>query len=345
LSERAVYIELEENRRRFEPGDKIAGVVRLEGGRDDRIERLVVARCWRTRGSAPTTHGGDDEIVLSDGERAGQAPREFPFIFSVPPGPYSYDGELLRVEWFLTARAEFADAGLASAEQIFVVEASRDEREFIIGDATFDGDTSKGPSLFEVTVAAIGVACLVLAGLWLLYPNVAALPGAGAWTFLAGLAALGLSGGLAHRLLRRGQTDDDVELLAPSPSDYQVEPGDRASFVVELQPNFKTSPRGVSAVLKGYEHVLIGDAPSAHADIHRFHESKVPIEPASERALEQGQRSSFRVRFRMPEDAPFSFHCSNAVVGWAIEVHVDVGSWPNWNRDFPLVVRPCVPRD
>jgi hypothetical protein len=310
-------------------------------------------RQWRTSGRARSRSGHSDDILLFEGDWNSAGTYEYPFIFHVPPGPYTYHGQLLSVDWFLCAEANIDDAHKVSDEQKFGVEASGNEREFIVGDTSSDHDASSGSAGSgstrddglpgaERVLWLLGTLILLLAGVWLLYPNIAALAGASWLTLLAGVGCVGLSGLSAHSLMRRQRDDDTGGMFEPSPDDYQVEPGDHVSFVVELQPNFKTSPKGVTAVLKGYEHILFDDADSTHADVHRFHEEAIPIEPTDGAALEQGQKSAYRVSFRMPADAPFSFYCPNASVNWAIEVHVDVGSWPDWHRDFPVVVRPCV---
>lgn len=347
MSDCTVRIELDDDDRGYKPGDKVVGAVHVECDEDRSCEQLCVRRQWRASGRARPQTGGDDEIVLFEGEWKADQSYEYPFIFHVPPGPYSYTGELIEVAWQLVARAQLEDRD-GDGQRVedtrgFVVEPAGDEDDFIIGEssADHDGGRQTGLSAAQAVVGGLGVGLLVMAGLWLFYPNVAALPGANIWTLLGGVGSWGLAGWLVHGLLERRGDDADNEMLTPCDSDYHVEPGDYVSFAVELQPNFKTSPKSVSAVLKGYEKVRLGDGDSQHSDVHRFFEEPIPIEPTEEGSLTNGQRSSFRVRFRVPEDAPFSFHCKDSSVVWSIEVHVDVGSWPNWSREFPLIVRPC----
>ncbi|MFP4599148.1 MAG: hypothetical protein ACLFVJ_12895 [Persicimonas sp.] len=343
MSDCLVRIDLDDDDRGFKPGDKIVGAVHVECDADRACEQLRVRRQWRASGRARPQTGGDDDIVLFEGKwNAGQS-YEYPFIFHVPPGPYSYSGELIEVAWQLVAHAELDDGEQIESVRGFVVEAAGDEDDFIIGESSADPDGGRqaGLSAAQAVLGGLSVGLMVVAGLLLLYPNVAARAGANMWTLLGGVGSWGLAGWLVHNLLQRRGSINDDEMLAPCDSEYHVEPGDYVSFAVELQPNFKTSPKSVSAVLKGYEKVRLGDEDSQHSDVHRFFEEPIPIEPTEEGSLTNGQRSSFRVRFRVPEDAPFSFHCSDSSVVWSIEVHVDVGSWPNWSREFPLIVRPC----
>ncbi len=343
MTDPTVWLDLDDDQKLFQPGDKIVGTVYVRVDRPCAEVRLEIARQWRTTGRARPRSGGSDEILLFEGDWDGGETYEYPFIFHVPPGPYSYHGRLLAVDWYVSAKARFGESSTETAEETFAVEAAGDEREFVVGDTTSDGNgRSAELSGAQRVLWVLGTLLLAATGVWLLYPNVAALPGASWATLLSSVGCFGLAAWSGHNYLQRTRGEDDNGVFEPSAEDYQVEPGDHVSFVVELQPNFKTTPKAVTAVLKGYEHVLFDDGDTTHADIHRFHEESVSIEPVNEGALARGQTASYRVNFRVPADAPYSFYCPNASVGWAIEVHVDVGTWPDWRRDFPLVVRPCV---
>lgn len=343
MTERRIWIEFDDDRRLFEPGDKIVGTVNVQVDRAHDDASVSLRRQWRTSGRAGSRSGGADEILLSEGAWDSAGTYEYPFIFHVPPGPYTYHGRLVSVDWFLCAEVSINSEETMSAEEEFAVEAAGDEREFVVGDTSSAADSHSGRlSGPQRILWGLGTLLMTLVGLWLLYPNVAAVSGASWATLLAGVSCLGLSGWSATRLYGRTRDDDEARMLAPTPDDYQVEPGDYVSFVVELQPNFKTSPKAITAFLKGYEHILFNDGDATHADVHRFHEEAIPIEATDDRELKNGQTSSYQVSFRMPADAPYSFFCPNASVNWAIEVHVDVGSWPDWRKDFPIVVRPCV---
>ncbi len=343
MSDCTVEIKFEDDKRVFEAGEKIAGSVHVCVDKACRDTQLKLARRWRTSGRPSPHTGGSDDILLFEGEWDAPGTYEYPFIFHIPPGPYTFHGRLLSVDWFLCAEASGADVESVRAEQPFAVEASGRERRFIIGDPS-GADDAGGDDLTgaQRVLWGVGSLLLLIVGLWLLYPSVAATDGASWATLLAGVGCVTLAGLSGRRLLATQRDANGIDDFAPTPADCEVEPGDFISFVVELQPNFKTSPRGVTALLKGYERALFSDGDTRQSEVHRFHEEPVDIEPVDEASLAHGQKSSFRVSFRVPAHAPYSFWCPTAAVIWAIEVHVDVGSWPDWRRDFPLVVRPCV---
>lgn len=344
VSDCQVWIEFDDDGRVFRPGDKIVGTVHVRPQHDCQCHRLSVERHWRTGGRGNRCTGGDDDILLYDGPWDAGSSYAYPFIFHVPPGPYTYRGHLLEVDWYLVAVAIVDEGESIETRERFTVEASGKEREFIIGeDASLGVDRDpNGIGLGQLAMGALTCLILIGVGVQFLYPGLVEGAESNVWQLLSGAAALGVAAWFIQRIIQRRRAGIDAERLEASAGDYQVEPGDHVSFEVELQPSFKTSARGVTAFLKGYEYVYFGEDAGGQSNVHRFHEEAIPIEQTDTGAFGQGQRSSFRVDFRMPSDAPYSFESPHNRVAWAIEVHVDVGSWPDWQRDFPLIVRPCV---
>jgi hypothetical protein len=344
----------------FTAADKIVGAVHVQVDKPCRDARLLLTRHWIASGRAPSYRAGADEILLFEGEWHQDGAHRFPFIFHVPPGPYTYHGRLVDLDWFLEARVEVGGVEVSRSRRKFIVEASGEETDFIPGEPASSGPGgSDGQAQSQRLLWWVGSLLLLFAGVLLLYPNVAATPGANWASLLSGVFCIGLAGYSGRSLLRRDRREPGKRWgFAPTNDDYEVEPGDSISFVVELQPNFKTPPRRVTALLSGIEQAYRKtsgpsqdaaehDNPSsqnddaAHIDLHRFYEKSVEIEPVEE-GRSRRSKNTYRVRCRVPSDAPYSFCCPTASVSWAIEVHVDVGSWPNWRRDFPLIVRPNV---
>jgi len=342
----------------YTPADTLVGSVLIEIAAPRRSARVLVTRRWIARAQGAESCGGEDEILLFEGDILQPGIRRFPFIFHVPPGPYSYHGQLIEVDWVLDARVEDAGGIALEARRTFRVEASGSEREFIRGELSpqvvREADLQANA---RRVLGWVGAMSLLLTGVALLYLNVAAIRGASWQTLIAGLGCLAASFYLARRSLRRGEADAQP-WWRPSPSqhDYEAVPGDSVSFVVELKPNFNTSTRRVTALLRGVEQTLRKknapqkpaappEAPGAsdtQVERHHIFEETVEIEPIATQDGQKLAKNSYRVRFRVPSDAPYSFYCPSASINWAIEVHVDVGSWPDWRRDFPLIVRPNI---
>lgn len=109
----------------YRSGESVTGTVLVEVEEDCRCNELSVrlnwyadpspkevvlgsggARVTRDDMSANVLARDLEEVVFSEGEwRAGET-HEFEFSVDVPPGPYSYDGEIIEVGWELVVDAD-----------------------------------------------------------------------------------------------------------------------------------------------------------------------------------------------------------------------------------------------
>jgi len=88
-------IEIDDERKAFEPGSELAGKVRW---RMDKQPRWVELRLfWFTRGK------GTEDVGLVQSLRFDQPQLEDqrPFRFTLPPAPYSFSGKLISLVWAL----------------------------------------------------------------------------------------------------------------------------------------------------------------------------------------------------------------------------------------------------
>src|SRR5690554_1773498 len=118
----------------YTPADTLVGSVLVEIAAPLRGARVLIIRRWIAHSQGTESCGGEDEILLFEGDILQPGTRRFPFIFHVPPGPYSYHGRLIEVDWVLDARVEDAEGTALKARRKFRVEASGSEREFIRGE-------------------------------------------------------------------------------------------------------------------------------------------------------------------------------------------------------------------
>ena len=138
---------LDETDRVFRPGETVSGRVDLQTDGSIRIDALVLELGWQTHGKGNRAAGTAETVTLYEGEFDGLALRSFPFELPCPPGPFTYHGELLNVDWHVRARADVPWKIDANAEEQVVLEAP--ERET-------DGETGGiGPRAPEV-LAGLG---------------------------------------------------------------------------------------------------------------------------------------------------------------------------------------------
>jgi hypothetical protein len=108
MSDPTVSVQLDGDRRAYQPGDLLSGAFRLDsvGGRE--VAAVEVSVLWHTEGK------GDEDMGVHHLEAL--APREdrldlgAPRRFSVPlpRSPLSYDGLIVKVRWCVRVRAIIA---------------------------------------------------------------------------------------------------------------------------------------------------------------------------------------------------------------------------------------------
>lgn len=90
-------ITLNNNRREYAPGEHVEGTVRWgSGGVPD---GLVVALLYRTEGKGTQDTSHVEEVDVSTASALG----EHGFRFKVPEFPYTFDGTLISLRWFVEA--------------------------------------------------------------------------------------------------------------------------------------------------------------------------------------------------------------------------------------------------
>jgi len=67
---------------------------------------------------------------------------------------------------------------------------------------------------------------------------------------------------------------------------------------------------------------------------------RLPVLSLKDVSIEAGVPYETRCQFRVPESAMHSFLGNNNAVNWKLSVHVQVDRWPDFRRDFAVVVCP-----
>ncbi|GEM_PF-647861 len=120
-----VAIELEPGRfgdsYRYYLGDPIAGTVTVSTDHGLNCRGVYVQLNWRTSGKGDC----DEKTVSQEYVHRGPLPageNKFSFRFNLPDGPASYDGEILSVNWYISAWVDLAWARDPGCERIIWVE-------------------------------------------------------------------------------------------------------------------------------------------------------------------------------------------------------------------------------
>jgi len=84
---------------RYKPGSIVSGTVEVTPDGDVECRHLYARLEWRTDGYGTTEQGRAGEADLFEGTLHASLPSSFPFQLTLPMEPWSYSGELIRIEW------------------------------------------------------------------------------------------------------------------------------------------------------------------------------------------------------------------------------------------------------
>lgn len=105
----------------YQPGEPIAGKVRVRVDADCRCNGLRLEMAWGTHGSGTVEGQSLGVRSIWQGEwRAGQV-REYPFELTAPNIPYTYRGHHVNVDWTIEAQADIPWAIDPRAQANFVL--------------------------------------------------------------------------------------------------------------------------------------------------------------------------------------------------------------------------------
>lgn|GEM_PF-243547 len=124
LEEQPLFIELEDEKDRFQPGEAVRGMARWELGGDP--TEVVLRLFWFTEGRGTR----DVEVVHQKIFEAPAREDRRAFEFRLPEGPYSFSGTLISLIWALEL---VADPGDRTTRRMLTV--GPDGREIQLGSA------------------------------------------------------------------------------------------------------------------------------------------------------------------------------------------------------------------
>ena len=224
-------IELERPDRRYAPGDRITGLVRVSVDAQTKCDALTLTRQWRTHGKGNRASGPEDAISLFSGE---WKPGTYTYAFDVacPEGPPTYHGRILNVDWYLDARADVPWAiDAKTSTDVFVEPRPGVETEInVIRAAASSAMVGLIFGLFMIPFVLVGLGVL---GAGLVEGDVALIGFGAFWlVILSGFIALIVKQRLARQAFKR--LDTALERVAP----------DRVAVVVDY-----ASDKVINAVL------------------------------------------------------------------------------------------------
>jgi hypothetical protein len=338
MSKCDVSVLIDDEQRNFVIGDTVRGTVRINVNAQCDCKKLTVVLQWRTHGRGNCTSGDVNETpdILFQGKWS-PGRYEYPFEFVLPEGPLSYHGHLLNVDWYVHARADIPWAIDPKGDAELILERGDYDGELLIGEPDMLEAQQIVIGSGETPTAAIGCVLLFLAPFFLVGFGAIA----GGITKLVqgkpeGLFILGF--GIVFSIVptlimlamfwrkaaerKLGKVDVNVE-----PTDAR--PGDTVWCAVNFRPQKDVKVASITASLVGEEVVVSGSGTNSTTHTHKLFEQKHEL--LAQRHISAGKEVSLDVELTIPDDAAPTFRAYSNRLKWAVNVHVDIPKWPDWD--------------
>jgi len=319
------------------PGETLTGVVSVSVDAAVTARALTICLVNQTDGRGAQWSCTEQQQTLFSGEWTPGDKHEHPFEFTVPNGPVTYVGELLKVLWLVRVSADIPWAIDPTCDHPFTVRpggqaalsagpevnqrstsprASGSATVLVIGSLCFFGFASV-PLMallsasddigFGLRVGAIVICCLF--GLLLLRAAVA--------------------GSIAKRKL------GDVALEVPSGTFC---PGETIPVRVRLK-GAVCKLKSATVTLRGAENVVGPSSSSRHGGstyVHELHRSESTLRGP----MQVNGDALFEAEVHLPPDAAATFAAPCNEVRWTVEAHFRVAPRSGWSCAADVRVRP-----
>ena len=333
-----IQIELDGNEPSHRAGDTLTGTVHVSVTDDCQCDDLLLTLEWFTHGRGNTTTQVVHQQSLFQGEWTAGDQHQYEFEVELPPGPYTYHGNYLNVDWRLRAHADIPWAKDPSAEQELLLEPSGTEDDFRAGDPDVAED-ALAPTDDDQAISWSGVIFGIIflgVGLPFLYQSIFSMQ---VVMGLFSIPFLAAGGFLVYRSLRNALAERRLGNVDVAMNATEARPGERLRCRVSMEPTGTIELNEITVRLHGHERVVSGHGTNKTTYTHTVHDETTSIR-ASQQATIHGAFRTFEADVALPDSAPFSFHADANELKWEVEVHVDVPQWPDWSHTETLTVRP-----
>lgn len=344
MSKCEVWFEFDQAERNYLPGETISGMVHVRVNKDCVCTKIFLRMAWRTHGKGNRNTGGKQEFAFVENATltAGEDHR-FPFMFSAPNGPLSYHGELVNIDWYLTASVDIPWARDPKAEEEFVLTGTgfaeeplpelADEIEILSGpDAAGTQAPRKKSRKFGLLLGLAALA--VFAGTAFMIFTGKGSPAFGFLPFMV-IAVLVVGGIVASIWFAKKAAqkvgDCDIQIARP-----HLRPGEIAFCEVCIAPPKPEVIGGVTCILRGREVAVSGSGTKKNTYRRTFHEQRQRLPGPF--LTDPFQEIAATFAMRVPADAPTTFIQSSNKVLWELETVVEIHQWPDHHKKETLRV-------
>ena len=120
-------------------------------------------------------------------------------------------------------------------------------------------------------------------------------------------------------------------------SDHPLYPG--GEYEIFLTQSGRLSVNSLEVLLVCEEEAVYRQGTDVRTDTRRVHQQRIVRRQGIE--IKPAKAFEHRCAFQMPRDMMHSFHSDHNAVHWKLVVKGDVAVWPDYERNFPIVVHPA----
>lgn len=323
----------------FTDSDTVTGTVYVEVGEEVTCNGLVLIQTWGTHGRGNRDTGVGNRTGLFQGTWQPGETYEYPFEMDLPPGPYTYRGYYVNVDWRLEVNADIPWSLDPSDEREFVLEPGASEgydlgkpdRRAYIEDQPDDHESGVGLGIFFSLIFLVPGIFVAILG---------ATTHASAFALLFGLAFAAVGGYLLYMTVRNYFAEMQLGDVRVETSPDTVSPGDELRCRFAMEPNREVAIERAHAQIDCVEKATSGHGTDSTTYTQTLHTFQDIPEASRNTTLRKGESTEFRASLPIPESAPCTFEADDNRVYWRITFTVEIPSWPDWSLQRKILVRP-----
>ena len=322
----------------YAAGETVSGTLVVTPKKSLRSNGLKLELRWRTHGRGNRASGKPlpvdtafNEVQLDEGQRY-----EATFSFSAPPGPLTYRGHYLNIDWYLRAvlDAPLTPGFLDPQGETELLLLPSDGAQAVLGPHY---KPPKDPASSS-SVGWVGVVFGSVFSLLGLVFIVTVLSSSMRWFVFFPLVFMALGAYLVFFSLRNFLASSKLGAVKVSFNRRRVMPGDTVEVGLEFEPRSSFQLDKITMTLKGRETVVRGSGSNRKTFHHTVFEHLQEVRgPGQLKPSEQVQVSGV---LTVPPDAPYTFVADDNKLAWELEVLIDTKGILDWQQSYQLDVVP-----